>query len=182
MKTGATLKMDDRFVYSASGKPYRRRVCKHPGEVTDRRLPYIHSFVVKGYRYYYFAPAGRGARTRLPDPSDVGFDHAYLCELAKMEGAEPPKWEGHRGSSIYFVQAATGQIKIGTALNVETRLAALRSHSPVALDLLFTMPGGYREERAYHTRFSAHRLHGEWFDPHPDILAEIERLQTAVAP
>lgn len=31
-------------------------------------------------------------------------------------------------------------------------------------------------ERAYHAMFKAHRLHGEWFEPHPDILAEIARL------
>lgn len=29
----------------------------------------------------------------------------------------------------------------------------------------------------YHLRFAAHRHgKGEWFSPHPDILAEIERL------
>lgn len=31
-------------------------------------------------------------------------------------------------------------------------------------------------ERDYHARFAAHRLRGEWFAPHPDILAEIEHL------
>jgi len=34
-------------------------------------------------------------------------------------------------------------------------------------------------ERAYHRQFAAHRLHGEWFAPHPDILAEIDRLKEA---
>lgn len=31
-------------------------------------------------------------------------------------------------------------------------------------------------ERAYHERFMKHHLRGDWFSPHPDILAEIERL------
>lgn len=28
------------------------------------------------------------------------------------------------------------------------------------------------------TAIAAHRLHGEWFAPHPDILAEIDRLKS----
>lgn len=39
-------------------------------------------------------------------------------------------------------------------------------------------PGERKQERAYHKHFSEHRLHGEWFEPHPDIMAEIERLNS----
>ena len=37
-------------------------------------------------------------------------------------------------------------------------------------------------EKEYHPRFAEHRLHGEWFHPHPDILAEIDRLNRLAAP
>lgn len=78
---------------------------------------------------------------------------------------------------VYFIQAATGQIKIGTTGRVDWRLENLRGQCPVAVTLLATIPGRRVEEFAYHARFAEHRLHGEWFEPHPDILAEIERLQ-----
>ena len=77
---------------------------------------------------------------------------------------------------VYFVRAETGQIKIGVATCTTKRLRGLRSASPVALRLLARVRGGATLEAEYHARFAAHRLHGEWFAPHPDILAEIERL------
>jgi hypothetical protein len=51
--------------------------------------------------------------------------------------------------------------------------------SPVRLSILALTTGARDVERSYHERFAAHRLHGEWFAPHPDILAEIDRLTTA---
>lgn len=78
---------------------------------------------------------------------------------------------------VYFVQAECGLIKIGTTGTIAWRLESLRGQSPVALTLLATTPGRRTEEFAYHARFAEHRLHGEWFSPHPDILAEIERLK-----
>jgi hypothetical protein len=50
----------------------------------------------------------------------------------------------------------------------------MQAHSPAVLVILHTEPGNGREERELHAQFSAHRLHGEWFTPAPDILAEIE--------
>jgi hypothetical protein len=78
---------------------------------------------------------------------------------------------------VYFVQAATGQIKIGTTAYLERRLAILRGQSPVEITLLANVSGKRVDEYALHTQFAAHRLHGEWFEPHPDILAEIDRVR-----
>jgi hypothetical protein len=78
---------------------------------------------------------------------------------------------------VYFVQATSGAIKIGLATDVKRRLATLQTSHPEKLSLLATRLGGRVRERAYHAKFAEHRLHGEWFAPHPDILAEIERLQ-----
>lgn len=82
---------------------------------------------------------------------------------------------------VYFVQAENGRIKIGTTKYLDWRMKTLRGQSPLALELLCSASGGRREERAYHAQFAAHRLHGEWFEPHPDILAEIERLNSPTA-
>ena len=81
---------------------------------------------------------------------------------------------------IYFVQAETGQIKIGIANNVAKRFSNLRGSSPVALKLLLTVPGGINAECELHHQFREHRLHGEWFRPHPDILEKIALLKEGV--
>lgn len=79
-------------------------------------------------------------------------------------------------SNVYFVQSESGSIKVGMAVDVSARLRSLQTANPSKLKLLATCAGGRTLEREYHSRFAAHRLHGEWFLPHPDILAEIERL------
>lgn len=77
---------------------------------------------------------------------------------------------------VYFIQAACGSIKIGRARNVAYRIRDLQCANPQRLTLLAVAIDGGREA-GYHRQFKDHRLHGEWFSPHPDILAEIERLK-----
>lgn len=79
-------------------------------------------------------------------------------------------------TTIYFIGCENGPIKIGMASRVSVRLRMLQLSSPVELTLMATVEGPPSLEREYHKRFAAHRLHGEWFSPHPDILAEIARL------
>ena len=79
---------------------------------------------------------------------------------------------------VYFIQSATSEIKIGMAIDVQARLKGLQTAHPVKLELLAFTIGGREQEKAYHATFADHRLHGEWFTPHPDILTEIERLNS----
>ena len=79
-------------------------------------------------------------------------------------------------AQCYFIGASEGPVKIGYSVDVEGRLRVMRAHSPLPLGILATAPGGISRECAYHFQFAAHRLHGEWFERHPDILAEIARL------
>lgn len=88
---------------------------------------------------------------------------------------------GEKRAVIYFVQAETGPIKIGSTSYLASRMVTLRGQSPVPLTLLATMDGDRTAEFRLHARFAAHRLHGEWFSPHPDILAEIKRLERPCA-
>lgn len=77
---------------------------------------------------------------------------------------------------IYFFQAeGVGHIKIGftDGTDASFRLADLQTGSPVPLRLLGTMPGTADDEKNLHRRFAAHRVHGEWFLPVPDLLALI---------
>lgn len=77
---------------------------------------------------------------------------------------------------VYFIQSATGDIKIGMARDVAVRMKTLQTAHPVKLTLLASCLGGADQEREYHQRFAVHRLHGEWFSPAPEILDEIIRL------
>lgn len=99
-----------------------------------------------------------------------------LVEFADANPEGPRPTPKRTSDFIYFVQAETGQIKIGLALDVGRRLAQIRTISPVPITLLATAEGGRAKEHQYHQRFAEHRMHGEWFHPHPDILSEIERL------
>lgn len=76
----------------------------------------------------------------------------------------------------YFVGAGDGPIKIGSSRQPNRRLTELRRDTPGGLELLARINGGAERESYYHRLFEAHRLNGEWFARHPDIIAEIERL------
>ena len=79
---------------------------------------------------------------------------------------------------VYFVGGVDGPIKIGwTQQPIKARLKCIQNGSPVKLHVLATQRAPRAREGFYHRHFAAHRLHGEWFTRHPDILAEIERLQ-----
>ena len=78
---------------------------------------------------------------------------------------------------IYFAQSPEGgTIKIGSSVNVPSRLKQLEYHYGRPLALLATMKGGREEERAIHERFAEHRMgQTEQFRPVADILAFIGR-------
>ena len=89
-------------------------------------------------------------------------------------------WGKRRGKQwVYFVGAGDGEpIKIGRANNIKQRLSNIQNgnHRKMLVLASFLADDPLNVEREYHARFADHRLHGEWFAPHPDILAEIARL------
>lgn len=90
--------------------------------------------------------------------------------------------QDHSGSVVYFIGAYRGLVKIGVAKDVQARLRALQTGSGVQLTLLATVPGSYALERHYHDRFALCRRHGEWFERHPSLMAEIKRLKSLDLP
>lgn len=81
------------------------------------------------------------------------------------------------GHIVYFVGGKEGPIKIGwTQQPIKERLKCIQNGSPVKLYVLATVNCTRINEKRYHKRFAAHRLHGEWFERVPEIEAEIERL------
>jgi hypothetical protein len=73
----------------------------------------------------------------------------------------------------YFIQAISGGlIKIGyTSKDPALRLRDLQTGSPHELRVIATIPGNV--ERQLHVQFQEFRRHGEWFQPHADLVAYI---------
>ena len=99
---------------------------------------------------------------------------------------ERPSIIGHHLEEgiVYFWGIPARRIKIGFTMQPTLRLRTLRyQFGPLANDFLAALAGTQEDERAYHERFAEHRQgKSEWFDPHPDIIAEIERLQKESTP
>lgn len=86
--------------------------------------------------------------------------------------ATPP-----RESLVYFIQSGVnGPIKIGKAINPESRLAELQVGSPFALRLIGATPGDVSAEHALHVRFREDHIRGEWFHPSATLLAYIAEV------
>lgn len=79
-------------------------------------------------------------------------------------------------SYVYFIAGENTPIKIGFSNQPHERLAILQTAHWCRLSIVAKVEGSLAVEADYHRRFAAHRLHGEWFATHPDILAEIERI------
>ena len=94
-----------------------------------------------------------------------------LVESLKLWGIMPVTIEGY----VYFISSEKNrEIKIGfTARPVEKRLKSLQTAHPYKLKLLTIVPGTTEDEKSLHERFANIRLEGEWFKPHPDLLAFI---------
>jgi hypothetical protein len=86
---------------------------------------------------------------------------------------------GIRCDYTYFARARwTGRIKIGhtTRCPHERASELIRSRNGEEAELLASLRGKHFE-RLYQTAFYTWHLGAEWFAPHPDILAEVERLR-----
>ncbi len=83
---------------------------------------------------------------------------------------------GHAGQypRIYFVAAGKRAVKIGTARNVKSRLAALQTANHEPLRVLGSIRGDRYVERAIHRKFAKLRIRGEWFRARKRLFAFIE--------
>jgi hypothetical protein len=74
---------------------------------------------------------------------------------------------------VYFArESMQGLIKIGIAEVLRDRFLRLKAQIPYKMDmeLLLIIYGDKSLEKELHRRFKKHRIKGEWFNPHEDIL------------
>lgn len=79
-------------------------------------------------------------------------------------------------SYIYFIQAkGSGPIKIGTTGDdPRKRMVKIQSDCPWPVRLLGAIEGTVSQEKRMHFVLSAWRTQGEWFEPHPIVLAAVQ--------
>ena len=84
---------------------------------------------------------------------------------------------------VYFLKpvASSGPIKIGTSSGPIGRLETYSSWSPVALEIVATVPGSLALERRIHETFAYAHSHLEWFHPVDDLLKGIHALQAGAS-
>lgn len=123
-------------------------------------------------------PLAGVTRVDLEDLVEKGIGEYSIEQLTvdlRLWGVFPPS-DG--AGLVYFIQASdTHRIKIGfTGGEVEKRRKTLQTSNAGVLTVLATLKGTVDYEKFLQKRFAAHRLNGEWFEPHPEILAFISVL------
>ena len=78
-------------------------------------------------------------------------------------------------SYVYFVKPVgmDGPIKIGCTSTPEKRLTSLTVWSPFPLEIIGTIPGGYKDEMYLHSCFAKSHSHREWFHSSPELRKAI---------
>lgn len=113
------------------------------------------------------------------------FDKDYYAMWLEKEavaagnGLDKSDWQvAHRPQDFtYFARATqTGRIKIGRSRNPKRRMRDLLFTQYERIELLVAIPDGGLEWH-YLQAYAPHQIEGEWFAPHPDIMAEIDYLR-----
>lgn len=115
-------------------------------------------------------------RLRTPD-EQAQWEQEEEARMAPIRAARAEEARLRARRRVYFIQAgAAGPVKIGISRDVERRRGELQRLEREPLRVLATLEGTTQDERALHQRFAAHRLHGEWFSPAPELLAHVAAL------
>src|SRR5260370_18634783 len=96
---------------------------------------------------------------------------AYGCQLCNPQGSTNPTLHL---TYVYFISAPeVGRIKVGITDDIEARLSALATGSPVRLELLGFLSAhsntARKIEKAVHKRLSAFHWNREWFTLTPEV-------------
>lgn len=143
------------------------RLFKAPDEVETIVRAFKAMQAVTGVSYEP-AIAGVYKTVGRMDPREEAYWTSFRQALTPRYGPDATKYY------VYFARRSDGLIKIGTSKDPESRVRGIGTISGMAVTLLALQWGSYKDERALHRRFAAHRVVGEWFKPAPELLAHIE--------
>lgn len=120
----------------------------------------------------------RSCRARSPVQALAQYAGKYLPagERERIEATIAAEREADAGvtlGKIYFVQAASGPIKIGFSTNPPSRVETLRTAHHEELTLLGTIAGDPGREAFWHRAFAGDHIRGEWFRPSAALLDAI---------
>lgn len=77
-------------------------------------------------------------------------------------------------NSVYFARSeTTGLIKIGCSAYPKGRLKQLSWDLKEQIRLIVSAKGSFHDERRIHRELSEKRVHGEWFEDCPEVMAYI---------
>lgn len=112
------------------------------------------------------------------DPARMPVDKCGFCLGCRTATDDHGTEDPATGTGwIYFLRAGTsGPIKIGTSVNVDSRIATLQTGCPDELRLIARIRGGSGVERMLHQKFDRDRIRGEWFKPSSELVELIKEL------
>jgi hypothetical protein len=91
--------------------------------------------------------------------------------MTGIKSKSEPVW------SVYFLQAVgNGPIKIGCTFDIAKRMMTIQAWCPFKLELKASIEGDELLEKILHQKFSGYRMHGEWFEPHDELMRVMKSL------
>lgn len=83
---------------------------------------------------------------------------------------------------VYFIKPVffDGPIKIGYSRHPKARLGAMMAQSPIALEVVLTIPGDMELETNIQQCFADCHSHREWFRAEPRLVEAIAAMQRGV--
>jgi hypothetical protein len=151
----------------------------------------------KASYYVHWLEPGRRQKCKSCGPGPEGLRQAKklrrrleekeLAEAAKsmeigagrFEGIAPEQLDILDGARLVYFLEAVGldRVKIGWTNKLKRRLGGLQTASPVRLKLLAALPGSRKDEVAFHRKYKAFRLHGEWFQLTKRLRLDVANLR-----
>jgi hypothetical protein len=80
--------------------------------------------------------------------------------------------------NVYFIRPVgeLGPIKIGISNDPIRRLKEFSGWSPVALEIVGSVPGSWSDEQFLHSALANYHLHGEWFAPGALVILAMNNI------
>ena len=112
----------------------------------------------------------RGCYKRIPmddwfcrEHQSSGVEYAIQAIREIKEQQAFADWMRESGLVYVYALGSGDRVKFGQTKNLMKRISAIRTSSPVAVELLASVVSRTDLEKKIHRHLAADRLHGEWF-------------------